>query len=217
MQIVVLRGTTSVAIMRPTGCRSATGRLRRGNGRRPTRSATSMRRPHEPRNLGALRRRGASEAPADALEGPVAGAGPPTRGYAACGITTGGTLGKTWTKTKADRCLRRPSIRQNYVARPGAGRAQVDRAVDPERRCSSVSAGAAWASAWRTSCRRGGPRRASPGRLRTAAEKVGPAARRGVTDRHGLDLGDELRQRHASLPLPIAAQGRRDGPFRKLG
>jgi hypothetical protein len=44
---VVLRGTTSMAIMRPTGCRSATGRLRRGNGRPPTRSATSMRRPHE--------------------------------------------------------------------------------------------------------------------------------------------------------------------------
>jgi hypothetical protein len=62
-------------IMRPTGCRSATVRLRRGNDRRPTRSAPAVRRPQEPRNLGTLRRRGASEPPADAQEGPVPGAG----------------------------------------------------------------------------------------------------------------------------------------------
>jgi hypothetical protein len=85
-------------------------------------------------------------------------------GYVACGFTSGGTLGENvgaaGRRTRTGRpCCRSPSAGARASAR-----------------------GAAWASAWRTSCRRGGPRRASLGRPRTAAEKVGPAARRGVTD-----------------------------------
>jgi hypothetical protein len=54
----------------------------------------------------------------------------PARGYAACGITTGGTLGENVDEDQGHRCLRRPSIRQTCGARPGSGPAQEDSVVD---------------------------------------------------------------------------------------
>jgi hypothetical protein len=61
-----------------------------------------------------------------------------------------------------------------------------------ERRCSSVSARAAWASAWHTSCERGGRCRVSPRRLQTASEKMGSTSAT-ISSRDTY-----------SLPLPIA-------------
>jgi hypothetical protein len=89
-----------------------------------------MRLHQEPRNLSALRRRGASESPADALEGPVLGASPPARGHAACGITSGGTLGENVDEDQGQSLSPSTEHSPNRGAPPGAGRAQEDSVVD---------------------------------------------------------------------------------------
>jgi hypothetical protein len=109
-------------IMRPTGCRSATVRLRRGNDRRPTRSAPAMRRHQEPRNLGArrvaavlsnrppMRKKGRCRRPA------------PARGYAACGILSGGTLGENVGAARSRTRTGRPCCRSSSAGARASAR-----------------------------------------------------------------------------------------------